>query len=275
MFELPAEHAAYLTRAAGADNFAVFSQYFGVLGGVEDKVLDCVRNGGGVAYSEFPRFHEVMAEDSGQAVGFTLFDMVLPMDPATVEKLEKGAMVMDVGCGRGKALMMMARRFPQSNFLGLDLSKEAITYARAQAAEYELPNVVFQERDLTDFDETAPEGTFDFITAFDAIHDQARPDRVLAGINRALKKDGTFLMVDINASSNPVNNTEHPMGPLLYTISCMHCMTVSLAQGGAGLGACWGRELATKMLKDAGFTSVKINELSHDIQNCYYVVHKK
>ena len=82
---------------------------------------------------------------------------------------------------------------------------------------------------------------FDFITAFDAIHDQAAPRRVLKGIADALKPDGSFLCVDMAGSSYVENNIDNPMAPLLYTFSIFHCMTVSLAQGGEGLGTAWGR----------------------------------
>jgi hypothetical protein len=67
-FILPAEHAAVLTRAAAADNMAVFAQYIALLGGVEDDIVECFKQGGGVPYARYPRFHAVMAEDSGQSV---------------------------------------------------------------------------------------------------------------------------------------------------------------------------------------------------------------
>ncbi|HLL40507.1 MAG TPA: hypothetical protein VK357_12700, partial [Rubrobacteraceae bacterium] len=65
-----------------------------------------------------------------------------------------------------------------------------------------------------------------------------------------------------------------PIGPFLYTISTMHCMTVSLAQGGEGLGAMWGEEKAKDMLKEAGFTRVEVKQLPHDFQNYYYIATK-
>ena len=109
------------------------------------------------------------------------------------------------------------------------------------------------------------------ITAFDAIHDQANPDKVLENIKKALKPDGIFMMQDIRASSKLENNMDHSLAPYLYTVSCLHCMTVSLALEGKGLGAMWGKELATQMLNDAGFSNVQIKELSHDPINYYYV----
>lgn len=273
-YELPQEHAASLTRAAKADNMAIFTQYVGILGAVEDRVVECFQDGGGVAYEEYARFHEVMAEDSGQSVGFSLLDLVLPLAPGIVEKLQSGIEVLDVGCGMGRALILMAETFPNSRFTGYDLCEEPIENARKEAGRKGLTNITFVQRDLTNFHEDAPETAFDFITAFDAIHDQARPDQVLSGIQRALKADGTFLMQDIAGSSHHYNNYDHPLGPTLYTISCMHCMTVSLAQDGMGLGAMWGEEKARDMLSEAGFNNVDIKNLEHDVQNNYYIVKK-
>jgi SAM-dependent methyltransferase len=110
------------------------------------------------------------------------------------------------------------------------------------------------------------------VLAFDAIHDQPAPARVLENIRRAVRPDGLFLMQDIAAASCVHGNMNHPVGPFIYTISCMHCMSVSLAGGGPGLGAAWGKELALEMLADAGFGDVRVEQLPHDIINYYYVV---
>jgi hypothetical protein len=108
-------------------------------------------------------------------------------------------------------------------------------------------------------------------TAFDAIHDQAQPRRVLRAISEALAADGVFLMQDIRASSHVHENLDHPIGAYLYTVSCLHCMTVSLAAGGEGLGAAWGEEKALELLAEAGFSSVEVRQLPHDIINNYYI----
>ncbi len=97
---------------------------------------------------------------------------------------------------------------------------------------------------------------------------------MLRGIHQALRLDGTYLMQDIRASSQVHGNLEHPAAPMLYTISCLHCMTVSLSTGGMGLGAVWGEEKALEMLTEAGFTSVTIQQLDHDFLNNYYIVKK-
>lgn len=270
-YSLPPEHAACLTRAATPNNLAVFAQYISVLGAVEDDIVDCFRNGGGVPYSRFGRFHEVMAEDSGQTVLPALMDHILPLAPGLIQRLKDGIRVLDVGCGRGRALNLMAGRFPNSSFVGYDLSEDAAAYGRAEAARLGNANVTFEARDLSRFDEDADPGAFDFVTTFDAVHDQAQPLRVLKGIRRTLADGGVYLAQDIKGSSHVHHNLDHPIGPVLYTISCMHCMTVSLAQGGEGLGAMWGREKAEELFREAGFGVVEINELEHDFQNLYYV----
>ena len=273
-YSLPAEHAAFLTRPAAADNMAVFAQYISVLGGVEDDIVECFRRGGGVPYERFPRFHDVMAEDSGQSVLSSLETHILPLIPGLTERLAGGIRVLDVGCGRGRAIIRLAAHFPNSRFFGMDLSREATDAARQEALTGGLQNVEFVTVDLSDFDRTAPPAAFDFITTFDAIHDQAAPLNVLKGIHRALTPDGVYLMQDIKGSSHVHGNVGHPLGTLLYTISCMHCMTVSLAQGGEGLGAMWGEEKTREYLARAGFSSVEKHELAHDLQNNYYVVRK-
>jgi SAM-dependent methyltransferase len=271
-YTLPAEHAAWLTRAASPDNLAVEAQWITSLSNVEDDIVDCFRSGGGVPYDRYPRFHEVMAEESAQTVLSVLFSHILPLVPGMTERLEDGASLLDLGCGRGRALLMLAERFPASSFRGYDLSADAVAFAREQARERGLDNVVFEQRDLSTFDEDAEPEAFAFVTTFDAVHDQARPLALLKGIRRTLEPDGVYLMQDIQGSSHHHENVDHPGGPLLYMISTMHCMTVSLAQGGDGLGAMWGEQKARELLAEAGFTSLEVHLLEHDPFNAYFVV---
>jgi ubiquinone/menaquinone biosynthesis C-methylase UbiE len=273
-FSLPPEHAAFLTRAAGADNIGVFAQYIALLGSVEDEIVECFKKGGGVPYARFPRFHEVMAEDSGQSVLSSLESHIVPLVPGLREKLTSGIHVLDLGCGRGRIINRLAELYPKSRFTGMDLSSDAVLSAWAEAAQKKLRNIEFIVTDLSHFDESAEVESFDLIATFDAIHDQAKPLNVLRGIHRALRCDGVYLMQDIKGSSDIHNNMDHPLGPALYTISCMHCMTVSLAQNGEGLGAMWGEEKTREYLAKAGFRSAEKKELAHDIQNNWYVVRK-
>lgn len=271
---LAPEYANFLTRRSTEGNIAVFAQYIPMMGTVEDHIIDCFENGGGVPYEKFPRFHEVMEEDSGQTVLSSLEDYILPLVPGLTDKLKSGIKVLDVGCGRGRAINLLASLYPKSHFTGIDLSEQAIQYANEQATQQGLSNVNFVARDLSDFDSDRNSDTFDFITTFDAVHDQAKPLNVLKGIFNVLKNDGVYLMQDIHGSSDVSGNIDHPVGPLLYSISLTHCMTVSLAQGGEGLGTLWGREKAYELLLKAGFSHINIHRLDHDFQNDYYVIRK-
>jgi 2-polyprenyl-3-methyl-5-hydroxy-6-metoxy-1,4-benzoquinol methylase len=273
-YELPLEHAAFLTREAGSNHMAVFTQYIAMLGAVEDEIVECFKKGGGVPYEKFLRFHAVMAEDSGQSVLSSLESHVLPLVPELTDQLAKGIRVLDIGCGSGRIMNRLADLYPNSRFTGIDLSAEGIGVAHSEASQEGLRNIEFLIHDVSNFDETAEPEVFDLITTFDAIHDQAKPLNVLRGIHRTLKTEGVYLMQDIRGSSYVYNNFGHPLGTFLYAISTMHCMTVSLAQGGEGLGAMWGEEKVCGYLKKAGSRSIETHQLAHDIQNDWYIVRK-
>ncbi len=271
-YALPRERAASLTRAAGPDNLAVLTQYVALLGGVEDAIVECFRKGGGVPYSSFGRFHELMAEESAQVHDDLLVETIIPLVPGLVGRLEAGIDVLDVGCGQGHAVNLLARAFPGSRFSGFDISRQAIAAAEAESAALGLSNTRFEVRDVAALDGST---RYDLVTAFDAVHDQAHPARVLRGIHDSLRPGGAFLCVDIAASSDLADNVDHPLGPMLYTFSTMHCMTVSLAEGGAGLGTVWGEQRALEMLAEAGFVDVAVEHVDGDIQNNYYVAWRR
>jgi len=270
-YALPAHRAGVLTRAAGPDNLALVALFLPLLSEVEQKVIGCFREGGGLPYSEFPRFHTLMAEMSAAVFDAALVDVVLPLVDGMPERLRSGADVADFGCGSGHAINVMARAFPASRFTGIDFSDEAIATGVQEAARLGLSNAAFESHNLPELDKVA---AYDVITVFDAIHDQAQPASVLENIYRALRPGGVFLMADIKASSRLEENVDVPMSTYLYTTSLMHCMTVSLALDGAGLGAAWGRQLATKMLGDAGFDDVQVAEVESDPINNYYIARK-
>lgn len=270
-YALPAQRAAVLTRAAGPDNLALVTLLVPVLAEVEQKIIGCFRAGGGLPYSEFPRFHALMAEQSGVVYDTALVDVVLPLVDGLVDRLRSGADVADFGCGSGHAINVMAQAFPASRFTGIDFSEQAIATGIREAAELGLSNAAFESHNLAELDKT---DAYDVITVFDAIHDQAQPARVLQNIYRALRPGGVLLMADIKASSRLEENVGVPMSTYLYTTSLMHCMTVSLALDGAGLGTAWGTQLAVSMLGDAGFADVRVAEIESDPINNYYIARK-
>jgi SAM-dependent methyltransferase len=267
-YRLPAEHAAWLTSSAPVSNIAVSAQFVSLMGEIEDRIVDAFQAGGGPTYDDYPRFHDIMAEASGQSIVKALTEAILPLVPGLTEALERGIDVLDVGCGQGRALVTLAEAFPRSRFTGYDFEERALAVGRQAAAERGLTNVRFAVQDVARLAETA---AYDVAFAFDAIHDQADPVGVMANVRRALRPDGLFLMQDIRGSSHLQQNLEHPAAPLFYAISTTHCMAVSLGQGGAGLGTMWGEELALAVLAEGGFGRVEVRQLSHDLFNNYYI----
>jgi SAM-dependent methyltransferase len=270
-YRLPPEHAASLTRAAGNANLATLMPFVSCVGAVEPEIVECFRRGGGVPYSAFGRFHGLMRDLSAQLLDDTLVDGMLPLVPGLVERLQNGIDVLDVGCGSGHAINLLAKTFPRSRFTGYDFSEEALAAGRAEAKSWGLANAAFVAKDVAAMDDRE---RFDLVTAFDAIHDQAWPRKVLAGIARALRPGGTFLMMDGRASSSLHENVDHPFGPFLYGVSTMHCMTVSLALGGEGLGTMWGEQKACELLAEAGFAKVDVHTLPGDVMNNFYVARR-
>ena len=267
-YRLPPEHASFLTRAAGGDNLASLMQYVSVMGGVETEIVDCFRRGGGVPYSKYERFHDVMAEDSALVFDSILLDEVLPLAPGLVERLEQGVDVLDIGCGAGLAMANLATTFPNSRFHGIDVCSDVIERARELAVSRALDNLTFEVADAASFHEVC---TYDVVTTFDSVHDQARPDVVLSAIRRCLRPGGIYLMQDVAGSSQLEKNLDHPLAPLFYGISCFHCMTVSLSAGGMGLGTMWGEELAQQMLAEADLPVESVHHLDGAPQHVYFV----
>ncbi|WP_027332381.1 class I SAM-dependent methyltransferase [Mycolicibacterium tusciae] len=270
-YALPPHRAAVLTRAAGPDNLSRVAQFIPLLGEVEQKIVGCFFNGGGLSYGDYPRFHTLMAEESGEVFDAALVDIILPMADGLPELLRDGADVADIGTGSGHAINVMARAFPASRFTGIDFSDEGLSVGRAEAHRLGLTNANFTAKDVAALEVSE---TYDVITVFDAIHDQAQPAKVLENIYRALRPGGVLLMVDIKASTQLEDNVGVPMATYLYTVSTMHCMSVSLGLDGEGLGTCWGRQLATSMLADAGFVDVTVGEIESDPLNYYYIARK-
>lgn len=267
-FTLPREHAAVLTAAAGPNNMALLMQHVAMMGEVEQPTIDRFRDGGGLSYADFPHFHRNMAETSAAVHDAALVEGILPLVPGLTAALRDGIDVADVGCGRGHAVNLMALAFPASRFTGYDFSVTAIDAARDEASSLGVTNASFEVQDVA---QLRAESRFDLVTAFDAVHDQAHPATVLANVRRALRPGGTFLMVDIKASSRLEQNIDLPWASYLYAISTYHCMSVSLGLGGAGLGTVWGVERAASMLADAGFSQVEEKELEADPFNAYFV----
>lgn len=271
-YHLPPEHAGSLTRAAGPGNMCTIAGFLPEMAAVQDGIVESFQKGGGVPYSEYENFQKLMSAMSSDTNDATLIDVTLPLVPGLIERLKEGIDVADLGCGSGHAINLMAQAFPKSRFTGYDFSEEGVAAARAETKDMGLSNASFEVQDIANMEGAEQ---FDVITVFDAIHDQAKPRDVLKNIYGLLRPGGVFFCVDIQASSNLHENMEHPLAPFLYSISTMHCMTVSLALDGEGLGTMWGEQKARELMGDAGFTAIDVEQVEGDIFNNYYIAVKK
>ena len=271
-YHLPPEHAASLTRAAGPGNMCTIAEFLPEMAAVRDGVIDSFKSGGGVPYSEYRNFQQLMSAMSSDIHDATLIDATLPLVPGLIERMKEGIDVADLGCGSGHAINIMAKAFPKSRFTGYDFSEEGVVAGREEAKAMGLSNASFEAQDIAEFDGSEQ---FDVITVFDAIHDQAKPRQVLNNIYNLLRPGGIFFCVDIQGSSNLHENMEHPLAPMLYSISTLHCMTVSLALDGEGLGTMWGEQLAKQLMTEAGFKKIDVKQVEGDIFNNFYIATKE
>ncbi len=218
---------------------------------VAPKVADAFKNGKGVTQSEYPQsFFEAAERNSRTRYQHKLLRKWIPAMPQVVESLKAGGIGADVGCGGGRAAIMIAQAFPQARLVGYDVHGESIERARrnAQAAGV-ADRVTFEVANGSQL----PERTFDFISTFDVVHDSVDPLGLMTGIRRALKNDGTYLVQEVNVS-NKVGENLRPMGKMVYSVSTLYCMTTSLAHGGAGIGVAMGEPKARELASGAGFS---------------------
>lgn len=232
-FTLPAEHAPALADEGGPMFFGGVQQEFVGFASVLDGLIEAFRSGRGVPPAAY-------AEDTWVGISrFTkgwfnnlLLQQWVPAMPDVAAKLDRGATVADVGCGYGEALIRLAQTYPRSRFTGFDALATSVAVASQRAAAAGVADRVrFVQRDAQD---GLPE-RYDVITTFDVVHDAARPDALLRAIHAALASDGVYVCLEINSSPQLEDNL-NPIGALLLSCSVLFCMTVSLGQGGAGMG---------------------------------------
>ena len=200
-----------------------------------------------------------------------LIPMVIPALEGVQGKLIAGARVADIGCGSGGAALLMGSTFPKSVVEGFDISKFALQRAEERKAESHVSNVsFFDPRD----NPIAEDNSYDLICTFDCIHDMTHPTEMMKTIRKALKDDGTWLLVDIKAhDSLELNVSKNPMASLLYGISVLSCMSSAMSEdGGEGLGTLGLSAVrAESMAREAGFTQFKKLDVEHSV-NAFYEV---
>lgn len=274
-FLLPKHRGTFLCQRGGNNNLAGYCQEIPILTScVYNEVSESFQTGAGIPYSKYPPFQDFMNELADQKHMDSLVQTFLPSIDGVVDRLKEGNMrVMDLGCGQGLAITLMAREFPNSTFVGIDLDDDAI--AKAKEASADLTNLSFEVLDATHMHQHELAATFDYVIAFDAIHDLCQPEQVLRGIHDALKPGAIFSMIDIKADSCIHQNKDHPMGSMLYTVSLMHCMQVAMVDNGRGLGMMWGRQKAVAMLQDAGFVNIQELDIPDDGFNLHFMAEKE
>jgi SAM-dependent methyltransferase len=217
------------------------------------RLTEAFRNGGGVPFADFgPEIVEAIERLFHAGYEAWVADQWIPAAPDLKGKLEIGADVAEVGCGAGQCIVPVAVGYPHSRFTGYDIDATSIARARAKAASAGVGDrLVFEQLAA----ENIPAADrFDLVMAFNCIHDMANPRGALANIQRALKPGGVLMWSEADASDQLEENLT-PLGRTIYGASTMHCMTVSLAQGGEGLGAVIGESLACELAREAGFAA--------------------
>ena len=179
----------------------------------------------------------------------------LPSMEGVVAKLTAGATVADVGCGHGASTILMAQAFPNSAFLGTDYHEGSVRVARRNAKAAGVGDrVQFEAADASEL----ADGAYDLVTMFDCLHDMGDPQAVAKTARRALRPDGTLMLVE-PAAGDHVEDNLHPLGRVFYAASTLVCTPCSLAQpGGAALGPQAGPATLTALLTSAGFGRVRL-----------------
>ena len=268
-FNLPPEHMPALAHEGGPFFFGGVHEMLPALAGVLDQVIESFRRGGGVPQSAY----DVHFWDGGERFTMGWFENLLtqqwiPAMPDVQAKLERGTLVADVGCGRGRALIKMAQVFPKSRYVGYDVFQPSVDRATANAKAAGVANQVsFHQLDAS---AGLPE-QYDVITTFDVVHDAADPRGLLRSIRAALRPDGIYVCLDINCSERLEENAG-PLGAMFHGFSVLYCMTTSLANGGVGLGTLGLHEPKVRELcEEAGFTAVRRVPMENPFNNLYEV----
>jgi 2-polyprenyl-3-methyl-5-hydroxy-6-metoxy-1,4-benzoquinol methylase len=269
---LPIEYAAVLARGAGANSLAPMAEMLSLLASTEDLVVAGFFGGGGVVHQAYDRLREMMSAQKRALIDESYIDALLRLMPGMRGRLEKGAAVLDVGCGDGALITAMAREFPRSQFRGYDIARAAIQRAIEQREEAGVDNVQFKAGDALHIDEPR---RYDLVLALESLHEQSFPTAVLRNIAAALHHDGVFLMQETAASSHLARNVDHPFAPMLYALSCMQAVPVAMGdERGEALGRMWGQERASRMLSEAGFRNLRFETLNVDPLSYYCVAMK-
>ena len=230
------------------------------------KIIDAFRNGGGISYSEIgEEIPPAIERLFGPSYRNLLTKEWLAVVPGLIAKLEKGANIADIGCGCGQSSVAMAKAFPKSKVVAIDYHAPSIERGRSLASASQLNNVEFINAPA---DQLPRDRKYDLICSFDCIHDMVNPRATLKTIHDALASDGIYLWSEPNASASAHRN-RNPIGRTFHAISPLHCMTVSLAHNGEGLGTVIGEEGARALAEEAGFSRFEKLPIQHPLNQFF------
>jgi len=267
-FLLPDEHALFLTDEESEYYLGGLFQGLPGLLAMTPRLVSAFNTGEGVSFAEFGAELPLSLEAMNRSVYENrVVRSWLPAMPEVVARLQAGGRALDVGCGTGVVAITLARAFPTATIAGLDLDARSIEIARGHARD---AGVAERVAFLAEPVESLPtEPGWDFVSTFDVIHDLPDPLAAMTRIRSALNDGGTYLMVEPKVAERLEQNVENPFARMLYGISCLHCVPQSLAQGGPGLGACWGERRARDMAEQAGFARFDRLEIRSPVMAFY------
>jgi len=255
-FALPVEHAQVLSEDTSPLFLGGLYQEMPALWDVLGKLAERFESGGGLSLADYDReWWDGMERFTATWFENFLLQEWIPASNGIQERLSQGMHVADIGCGRGRALVKLARAFPNMTGVGYDLSDANLDGARQLAAEHGVAErVSFEKRDVHG---GLPE-RYGLITSFDSLHDFSDPPAAFHAIHAALVDGGSCLLLEFKTADRLEDNVGS-IGAMLYGWSLAYCMTTSLGMGGLGLGTCGLPEGTVRRLaRDAGFASVEV-----------------
>jgi SAM-dependent methyltransferase len=221
---------------------------------VRDRALENFRTGKGMEWGEHhPCLFHGTERFFRAGYNANLVSSWIPALDGVEAKLKDGARIADVGCGHGSSTILLAKAFPNSEFVGYDYHAPSIETATERAKDADVTNARFEVADATGY----RGHDFDLIAFFDCLHDFADPAGAARHARGALKQGGSCMLVEPFAGDRVEDNL-NPVGRLYYGASALVCVPVSLAQNGPALGAQAGeKRLREIMIDQAGFSSVR------------------